>query len=201
MHCRIYQPQYHDHPQGEAGGKPVETFCKYCVRLVNWVWRKKCVPHRDLSSFFYCGKLNSSLLVSRSPAEAQPTEAERPVFEKVSQALARAPSIIDELKSYEGAGAEIRQVGLIQRRWRPFMCLLIELMQKLQQQKLFMWHVWTIYRKNVTMFIVSIFLTHHRSLPSSFFVLVICASLSRRYRILVVKKTSSRHGRLFVHLF
>ena len=55
MHCRIYQPQHNDHPQvtqGEAGGKPVETFCKYCVRLVNWVWRKKCVPHRDRSSFF-----------------------------------------------------------------------------------------------------------------------------------------------------
>ena len=44
-------------------------------------------------------------------AEAQPTDAEKAVYEKVAAVLERAPKIIDELSGYTGAGEQIREVS------------------------------------------------------------------------------------------
>lgn len=44
------------------------------------------------------------------PADAQPTEAEREVWEQVDVVLKDAKGILDELQAYKGAGAEIREV-------------------------------------------------------------------------------------------
>ncbi|CAB1325679.1 unnamed protein product [Coregonus sp. 'balchen'] len=40
---------------------------------------------------------------------AQPTEAERAVWEQVNEVLMEALAILDDLQSYNGAGEEIRQ--------------------------------------------------------------------------------------------
>lgn len=44
-------------------------------------------------------------------SDAQPTEAERAVWEQVNEVLMEALAILDDLQSYNGAGEEIRQVG------------------------------------------------------------------------------------------
>lgn len=56
-----------------------------------------------------------------SPADAQPTEAEREVWEQVDVVLKDAKGILDELQAYKGAGAEIREVRNlpVQRPSRP----------------------------------------------------------------------------------
>ena len=46
-------------------------------------------------------------------AEAQPTDAEKAVYEKVAAVLERAPRIIDELGGYTGAGEQIREVSFM----------------------------------------------------------------------------------------
>lgn len=50
------------------------------------------------------------LLVVVRPADAQPTEAEREVWEQVDVVLKDAKGILDELQAYKGAGVEIREV-------------------------------------------------------------------------------------------
>lgn len=45
-------------------------------------------------------------------ADAQPTEAEREVWEQVDVVLKDAKDILDELQSYKGAGQEIREVQM-----------------------------------------------------------------------------------------
>lgn len=52
------------------------------------------------------------LLVAVRPADAQPTEAEREVWEQVDVVLKDAKGILDELQAYKGAGVEIREVHL-----------------------------------------------------------------------------------------
>lgn len=52
------------------------------------------------------------LLVVVRPADAQPTEAEREVWEQVDVVLKDAKGILDELQAYKGAGVEIREVHL-----------------------------------------------------------------------------------------
>lgn len=47
-----------------------------------------------------------------SLADAQPTEAEREVWEEVDVVLKDAKAILDELQAYKGAGPEIREVQL-----------------------------------------------------------------------------------------
>ena len=42
--------------------------------------------------------------------EAQPTEAEKRVYDKVAVLLERAPNIIEDLQKYQGAGEQIREV-------------------------------------------------------------------------------------------
>lgn len=49
--------------------------------------------------------------------DAQPTDAEREVWEQVDVVLKDAKGILDELQAYKGAGQEIREVQLIQT-WR-----------------------------------------------------------------------------------
>ena len=51
-----------------------------------------------------------------SPADAQPTEAEREVWDQVDVVLKDAKAILDELQAYKGAGQEIREVHLILKR-------------------------------------------------------------------------------------
>lgn len=52
-----------------------------------------------------------TLLWSPSPsADAQPTDAEREVWEQVDVVLKDAKGILDELQAYKGAGVEIREV-------------------------------------------------------------------------------------------
>lgn len=51
-------------------------------------------------------------LVVVRPADAQPTEAEREVWEQVDVVLKDAKGILDELQAYKGAGVEIREVHL-----------------------------------------------------------------------------------------
>ncbi len=46
------------------------------------------------------------------PTDAQPTEAETAVWNQVSAVLEEAHGILAELQSYNGAGQEIREVGL-----------------------------------------------------------------------------------------
>lgn len=48
-----------------------------------------------------------------SPADAQPTDAEREVWDQVDVVLKDAKGILDELQAYKGAGQEIREVNLI----------------------------------------------------------------------------------------
>ena len=43
-------------------------------------------------------------------ADAQPTDAEREVWEQVDVVLKDAKGILDELQAYKGAGQEIREV-------------------------------------------------------------------------------------------
>lgn len=43
-------------------------------------------------------------------ADAQPTDAEREVWDQVDVVLKDAKGILDELQAYKGAGAEIREV-------------------------------------------------------------------------------------------
>jgi len=45
-----------------------------------------------------------------SSADAQPTDAEREVWEQVDVVLKDAKGILDELQAYKGAGQEIREV-------------------------------------------------------------------------------------------
>lgn len=47
-----------------------------------------------------------------SSADAQPTEAEREVWDQVDVVLKDAKGILDELQAYKGAGVEIREVHL-----------------------------------------------------------------------------------------
>ena len=47
------------------------------------------------------------------PPEAAPTESEREVHSKVAQVLVKAPEILSELRSYKGAGEQIREVCAI----------------------------------------------------------------------------------------
>lgn len=49
-----------------------------------------------------------------SLADAQPTDAEREVWEQVDVVLKDAKGVLDELQAYKGAGQEIREVHLIQ---------------------------------------------------------------------------------------
>lgn len=49
-------------------------------------------------------------LLSSSVADAQPTDAEREVWDQVDVVLKDAKEILDELQAYKGAGAEIREV-------------------------------------------------------------------------------------------
>lgn len=44
------------------------------------------------------------------PTDAQPTEAESPVWVQVNEVLTEAQVILTELQTYRGAGEEIRQV-------------------------------------------------------------------------------------------
>lgn len=46
------------------------------------------------------------------PADAQPTDAEREVWQQVDVVLKDAKGILDELQAYKGAGVEIREVCL-----------------------------------------------------------------------------------------
>lgn len=52
------------------------------------------------------------LVVVVRPADAQPTDAEREVWEQVDVVLKDAKGILDELQAYKGAGVEIREVRL-----------------------------------------------------------------------------------------
>ena len=45
-------------------------------------------------------------------AEAAPTDSEKEVHTKVAQVLVKAPEILQELRSYKGAGELIREVGV-----------------------------------------------------------------------------------------
>lgn len=47
-----------------------------------------------------------------SSADAQPTDAEREVWDQVDVVLKDAKGILDELQAYKGAGVEIREVHL-----------------------------------------------------------------------------------------
>lgn len=47
------------------------------------------------------------------PADAQPTDAEREVWQQVDVVLKDAKGILDELQAYKGAGVEIREVCLL----------------------------------------------------------------------------------------
>lgn len=46
-------------------------------------------------------------------ADAQPTEAEREVWDQVDVVLKDAKGILDELQAYKGAGQEIREVRIL----------------------------------------------------------------------------------------
>lgn len=50
------------------------------------------------------------LLLLLSSADAQPTDAEREVWDQVDVVLKDAKGILDELQAYKGAGQEIREV-------------------------------------------------------------------------------------------
>lgn len=52
-------------------------------------------------------------LLTLSTADAQPTDAEREVWDQVDVVLKDAKGILDELQAYKGAGQEIREVNLI----------------------------------------------------------------------------------------
>lgn len=52
------------------------------------------------------------LLLPPPSADAQPTDAEREVWEQVDVVLKDAKGILDELQAYKGAGVEIREVYL-----------------------------------------------------------------------------------------
>lgn len=54
------------------------------------------------------------LLLLLFSADAQPTDAEREVWEQVDVVLKDAKGVLDELQAYKGAGQEIREVNLIQ---------------------------------------------------------------------------------------
>ena len=43
--------------------------------------------------------------------EAAPSDAEREVHAQVDSVLVKAPEIIEELRTYKGAGEKIREVG------------------------------------------------------------------------------------------
>ena len=66
--------------------------------------------HRNLSlslSFF----LTHTHSLTHSLTEAAPSEAERDIHTQVGTVLIKAPEIIEELKTYKGAGEKIREVG------------------------------------------------------------------------------------------
>lgn len=44
--------------------------------------------------------------------DAQPTEAERELWEQVNKVLQEAMSVLEDLQSYSGAGEAIRQVSV-----------------------------------------------------------------------------------------
>lgn len=46
-------------------------------------------------------------------SDAQPTDAEREVWQQVDVVLKDAKGILDELQAYKGAGVEIREVCLL----------------------------------------------------------------------------------------
>ncbi len=59
---------------------------------------------------YVCHILTNSIWLL--PTDAQPTEAETAVWNQVSAVLEEAHGILAELQSYNGAGQEIREVGL-----------------------------------------------------------------------------------------
>lgn len=63
------------------------------------------------------------LVVVAAPADAQPTDAEREVWQQVDVVLKDAKGILDELQAYKGAGVEIREVGPSPPRPTAALCL------------------------------------------------------------------------------
>lgn len=59
-----------------------------------------------------CPVLTLLFMLLLSSADAQPTDAEREVWEQVDVVLKDAKGILDELQAYKGAGVEIREVHL-----------------------------------------------------------------------------------------
>ena len=54
----------------------------------------------------------ANLILRLLVVDAQPKEEEKPMYDEVSELLERAAPILEEMKKYEGAGNEIRQVCL-----------------------------------------------------------------------------------------
>lgn len=69
--------------------------CEY-----GWDINQICPADFVVGPFFLCV----------SPADAQPTEAEREIWEEVDVVLKDAKAILDELQAYKGAGPDIREV-------------------------------------------------------------------------------------------
>lgn len=59
-----------------------------------------------------CPVLTLLLMLLSSSADAQPTDAEREVWDQVDVVLKDAKGVLDELQAYKGAGVEIREVHL-----------------------------------------------------------------------------------------
>uniref|UniRef100_A0A672H376 CYRIA/CYRIB Rac1 binding domain-containing protein n=1 Tax=Salarias fasciatus TaxID=181472 RepID=A0A672H376_SALFA len=63
---------------------------------------RRTLPSCGPVTLFVCRRFSA-------PADAQPTEAEREVWEQVDVVLKDAKGILDELQAYKGAGQEIRE--------------------------------------------------------------------------------------------
>ena len=98
----------------EAGAE-VGTYC--CSLLLCLLFLLPLTPPSPFLSS-HATSPSLGLLPSRLPptcslsAEAAPTDSEKEVHTKVAQVLVKAPEILQELRSYKGAGELIREVGV-----------------------------------------------------------------------------------------
>ncbi|MEQ2215713.1 hypothetical protein XENOCAPTIV_004739 [Xenoophorus captivus] len=114
---------------GKMGGVKMRLFLLTFIYIIGELFIKLSMIADDLMVFsravisFITGEgvnmnkmmgdfvLVTSLVLSF--ADAQPTEAERDVWEEVDVVLKDAKGILDELQSYKGAGQEIREVQML----------------------------------------------------------------------------------------
>lgn len=66
--------------------------------------------HSLSRSLFFLSHIHTHSL-THPLTEAAPSDAERDVHTQVHSVLVKAPEIIEELKTYKGAGEKIREVG------------------------------------------------------------------------------------------